>query len=133
MDYKSSRLGFWEISAYLGTKDRWTTTPGESGSRLILLLDPTLAYGQLAFCSQYSCRQSRPRGKKSPQTREDVSCGFPECSNRPEDGRNEAVPNAHGPQDTVPGAATQGSCKSLLNKADDIFRGDNAPDEPDDY
>jgi len=31
--------------------------------------------------------------------------------------------DAHGPQDTGPSATTQGLRKSLLHKADDIFRG----------
>ena len=97
---------------------------GESRSRLILLLDPTLAHSQLAFCGQYSCCQSGLRAKKSPEKSAYVSGTFPEIRNRPEGGPKQRMDDAHGPQNTGPQIPTQGLRKSLLNKADDIFRGD---------
>ena len=73
---------------------------GESGSWLILLRYPTFTHGKLAFCGQYWCHQSRPWSKKSPQTREEISCSFLECRNCPEDGPKKAMTDAHGQQDT---------------------------------
>ena len=100
---------------------------GKSGARLILLLDPTLAFCQLAFCGQDPCRQGDSGTDESQYKSVDVSSNSPEIRNCLEDDLGQATNLSHRMQNTESRTVAQGLRKPLLYKADEVFRGQTQP------